>query len=82
MSENYLSVTNQDATIKGVTNVESIFDKEAIISRQEGQISFKGEGISISKLELEQGLCVISYSALHSINFGKVKKKFSFSLFK
>ncbi|MDD3831382.1 MAG: YabP/YqfC family sporulation protein [Clostridia bacterium] len=83
MDNERISIYSNSITINGVSNVVSIFDKEAVINTEGGLIEVVGQGLTASKLELDKGLLVLSFESLVNIRLGREKRKLSLSnLFK
>ncbi|MBR2974248.1 MAG: YabP/YqfC family sporulation protein [Clostridia bacterium] len=60
-------VENSSVTVWGVKKVESITDKQAVLST-EGKMVLKGSGLSVSKLDLDAGSIVLTYQSLDNID--------------
>lgn len=68
MSENKLIQKEQNITLQdrerlnitGVNNVDSYNDNTIVLSTVKGGLNIKGEGLNISKLNLDDGLLKIS----------------------
>ena len=64
-----LCCENNTLTIKGVTKVIEISDKEAQLNLSANTLFVKGSGINITRLDKEQGVVVLDYVSLTSISF-------------
>lgn len=77
-----LKIEHNLLTVCGVTNVDSVFDKEATLLFADGKMTVKGTGLTVAKLNVEDGIAIIKFDNLHSLQFGG-GEKFSFKkLFK
>lgn len=64
-------------TLSGVTEVISLTDGEAIIDTDKGRLVIKGKGLSLSKLDREQGKMSMSSEFVGSLVYGAGKKPFN-----
>ena len=77
-----IKIEHNVLTVCGVSTVDSVFDKEATLTFADGKLVVKGNGISVAKLNVEEGIATIKFSDLNSLIFGG-GEKFSFkNLFK
>lgn len=64
-----LAYDNNILTIRGVTHVVSITDKEAEFKLDKNVLVVRGSGLNVTKLDKEQGVVVLETGALHSIAY-------------
>ncbi len=82
MEKAYINISDKALSVNGVTNVVSVYEKEAVLMRGDQRVSILGAGITAEKLEIGQGVAEFSFESLHSVVVGN-RKKVSFSnLFK
>lgn len=56
-------------TVKGVTQVIEIAEREAQLKLISNTLFIKGNGLNVTKLDKEQGVVVMEYSSLSSLAF-------------
>ena len=77
MAANYkIKLDGNTINIAGVKRVESVADKQAVLFA-DGKIVLKGSQISLSKLDLDAGTILLTFTTLDSIAFGSDKGKVS-----
>ena len=64
-----LCCENNAITIKGVTKVIEISDKEAQLQLSNRTLVIRGDGINITRLDKEQGVVCLDFASLTSISF-------------
>lgn len=70
-------ICDAEAAITGVISVESVCDKEAVVCCERGKLYLRGKGISVKKLDLEQGELTLTSQQIDSLYYGAATKKFS-----
>ena len=60
---------NKTLTITGVSKVIEITDKEAQLKLDSTTLTVKGSGINITRLDKDQGVVAVDYSAITSLSF-------------
>lgn len=71
MAEKQHSLTfdNNVLTVKGVTQVVGISEKEAHFKLPSNTLTVKGSGLNVVKLDKDQGIVVLETSALTSLTY-------------
>lgn len=69
---------NQKATLTGLTGVVSIFDKEIEVTTQDSRIIIRGNSLTASKLNVEDGTLTIEGSYISSVIYTQKRQKISF----
>ena len=60
---------NKTLTVKGVEQVTSISEKEAVFKLGDQTLTVKGSGMNVTKLDKEQGVVVLEVTAVQSITY-------------
>lgn len=60
---------NNLLTVRGVTKVVSISDKEAEFKLDKNTLFVRGSGLNVVKLDKEQGVVVLETGALNSLTY-------------
>ena len=60
---------NNTLTVKGVSKVIEITEKEAQLQLHSDTLLVKGSGINLTRLDKEQGVVAMDYSRLSSLSF-------------
>lgn len=58
-------------TVNGITNVDSISDKEVELKLSSGNLIIKGSNLNANKLSIEDGTIVIDCDAVYSLTYSK-----------
>ena len=64
-----LHCENNALTVKGVSKVIEITEREAQLKLVSTTLVIKGEGVNITRLDNEQGVVELQYSRLGSLTF-------------
>ena len=64
-----LSFDNNLLTVKGVTQVVEISEKEAVFKLANSNLTVKGSGLNIIKLDKEQGVVALEVTSLSSLTY-------------
>ena len=68
---------NQKATLTGLTAVVSIFDKEIEVTSQDSRIIIRGNNLTASKLNVEDGTLTIEGNYISSVVYTLKLQKLS-----
>lgn len=68
-------------TISGVLAIDSITDREAVVSCDCGRVTVKGTSLALNKLDSDKGCCVINSDSISTIGYSSAKKMSLKSLF-
>ena len=60
---------NNTLTVRGVTQVVEISEKEAQFKLTTNTLSVKGSGLNVTKLDKEQGVVVLEVASLTSLTY-------------
>ena len=60
---------NDVLTVKGVTQVVSISEKEAILKIDGKTLTVRGTGLNVTRLDKEQGVVVLEVATLSSLTY-------------
>ena len=60
---------NNVLTVKGVSQVVSISDKEAIFKIDGKTLNVRGSGLNVTRLDKDQGVVVLEVGALSSLTY-------------
>lgn len=77
-----MKLEGQSLTVTAVTNIDEISDRQAVFSLDGQKLFVKGKGISAEKLDVSQGIAVLTFSQLDSISYNQQTKWTLKGLFK
>lgn len=77
-----MKLEGQRLTVTAVTNIDEISDRQAVFSLESQKLFVKGKGISAEKLDVSQGIAVLTFSQLDSISYNQQTKWSLKGLFK
>lgn len=60
---------NNLLTVKGVTQVVEISEKEAVLKLANNTLTVKGSGLNVIKLDKEQGVVVLEVTSLSTLSY-------------
>lgn len=70
--------SNKSVTVTGIKNVESVTQKEAVLTLEKQKLTLKGSGIAVSKLDVAEGTATFETTAIASLSYtGGNTEKFS-----
>lgn len=77
-----MKLEGQRLTVTAVTNIDEISDRQAVFSLDGQKLFVKGKGISAEKLDVSQGIAVLTFSQLDGISYNQQTKWSLKGLFK
>ena len=77
-----MKLEGQRLTVTAVTNIDEISYRQAVFSLDGQKLFVKGKGISAEKLDVSQGIAVLTFSQLDSISYNQQTKWSLEGLFK
>lgn len=67
-----MTLDGNSLTVKGVSKVVEVTEREAQLTLSSTTLIIKGEGINITRLDNEQGVVALQYTRLSSLSFRQV----------
>lgn len=77
-----MKLEGQRLTVTGVTNIDEISDRQAVFSLDGQKLFVRGKGLSAEKLDVSQGVAVLSFTQIDSISYNQQTKWSLKGLFK